>query len=66
MIKAFGMKSFLFCILIISSFFSILLGKEWTTQITTEEGRYSLGGPLLKDEKNLVGKWKGENDEGDK
>ena len=66
MIKAFAMKSHFFCILILSSFFSILLGKEWTTQITTEEGRYSLGGPLLKDEKNLVGKWKGGNDDGDK
>ena len=66
MIKALVMKSFLFFIFILSSFFSILLGKEWTTQITTEDGSYSFGGPLLKDEKNLVGKWKGENDEGDK
>ena len=46
-------------------FSSVLSASEWSTRITTEEGTYEFGGPLLEKEKPLVGKWKGQNKNGD-
>ncbi len=50
---------------VILSFPLALLGNQWTTTVTTEEGVVNFGGPLLDEEKPLVGKWKGENERGD-
>ena len=44
---------------------SVLSASEWSTRITTEEGTYEFGGPLLEKEKPLVGKWAGQNKNGD-
>ena len=46
-------------------FSSVLSASEWSTRITTEEGTYEFGGPLLEKEKPLVGKWTGQNKNGD-
>ena len=60
------MKSLSFFTLFFQAVVLSLSAKEWKTKITTEEGDFTFGGVLLEDEKNLVGKWKGVNQEGDK
>ena len=60
------MKDLSFFILTFLAIVLSLPGKEWKTKITTEEGNFTFGGPLLEEEENLLGKWKGVNQEGDK
>ena len=60
------MKGLSFFILFFQAVALSLLAKEWKTKTTTEEGGFTFGGPLLEEEKNLVGKRKGVNQEGDK
>ena len=59
------MKYFLTFILFFDPSFLGLHAEEWKTEITTEEESFTFGGPLLEEEKNLVGKWKGINEHGD-
>ena len=35
----------------------------WTTTIKTEEGKFTFGGPLRPEEKPLVGRWRGSNND---
>ena len=60
------MNYFYWFALIFHALLCSLQADEWNTKITTEEGNFTFGGPLLEEEENLLGKWKGENEEGDK
>ena len=60
------MKGLSFFTLFFQAVVLSLTAKEWKTKITTEEGDFTFGGALLEEEKNLVGKWKGVNQEGHK
>jgi hypothetical protein len=60
------MNCFYWFALIFHALLCSLQADEWITKITTEEGNFTFGGPLLEKEENLLGKWKGENEEGDK
>ncbi len=55
-----GSVFLLFC------FQATLLASAWTTTVSTEEGTFTFGGLLLEEEKPLVGKWKGVNQNGEK
>ena len=35
----------------------------WTTTIKTEEGKFTFGGPLRPEEKPLVGRWRGSDND---